>query len=60
MSSDYFKTNRETWNKKVAIHAKSEMYDMESFKNGNSSLMKYELNRLPNVDGKSLLHLQCH
>jgi hypothetical protein len=52
MSRDYFKTNRETWNKKVAIHAKSEMYDMKSFKNGNSSLMKYELNRLPNIDGK--------
>ena len=60
MSNKYFDTNKETWNKKVAIHAKSEMYAMEAFKNGKSSLMKYELNSLPNVSGESLLHLQCH
>lgn len=60
MNDNYFKTNKETWNKKVAIHAKSDMYDMEAFKKGKSSLMKYELHSLPNVAGKSLLHLQCH
>jgi SAM-dependent methyltransferase len=60
MSDNYFKTNKETWNKKVAVHAKSEMYAMESFKKGKSSLMKYELNGLQDVTGKSLLHLQCH
>lgn len=60
MNNNYFKINKETWNKKVAIHANSAMYDMESFKSGKSSLMQYELNRLPIVTGKSLLHLQCH
>ncbi|PTX63494.1 methyltransferase family protein [Kordia periserrulae] len=60
MNNNYFKTNKETWNKKVAIHAKSDMYNMDAFKKGTSSLMKYELNSLPNVAGKSLLHLQCH
>ncbi|MCH2194467.1 class I SAM-dependent methyltransferase [Kordia sp.] len=60
MNDNYFKTNKETWNKKVAVHAKSEMYAMEDFKKGKSSLMKYELNSLPNIAGKSLLHLQCH
>ncbi|AXG70000.1 bifunctional 3-demethylubiquinone-9 3-methyltransferase/ 2-octaprenyl-6-hydroxy phenol methylase [Kordia sp. SMS9] len=60
MSDKYFETNRETWNKKVAIHAKSDMYNMEAFKNGNSSLMKYERHSLSAVAGKSLLHLQCH
>ncbi len=56
----YFKTNKATWNDKVKIHAKSEMYDLEAFKNAKSSLMPYELNALGNVKGKSLLHLQCH
>jgi len=60
MNDNYFKINKETWNKKVGIHANSDMYDMESFKKGKSSLMQYELNRFPNVTGKSLLHLQCH
>lgn len=57
---DYFKVNRDTWNQKVAIHAKSEFYNMERFLAGESSLNSYELEALGNVKGKSLLHLQCH
>lgn len=56
----YFKTNKATWNDKVKVHAKSDMYDLEAFKSGKSSLMPYELNALGDVKGKSLLHLQCH
>ncbi len=55
-----FSTNRETWNKKVAVHAASDFYDMEAFKNGATSLKSYELDALGDVTGKSLLHLQCH
>ena len=60
MSEDYFEVNRQTWNDKVKIHSKSDMYNLDAFKNGKSSLMAYELNALGNVKGKSLLHLQCH
>ncbi|PHS54621.1 MAG: SAM-dependent methyltransferase [Lutibacter sp.] len=56
----YFKVNKETWNKKVSIHTKSEFYDIEGFKKGKTSLNSYELKELGNVNGKSLLHLQCH
>ncbi|PTM11600.1 MAG: SAM-dependent methyltransferase [Bacteroidetes bacterium] len=56
----YFETNKATWNEKVNIHAKSEMYDLDAFKNGKSSLMSYEQKALGDVKGKSLLHLQCH
>ncbi len=56
----YFEVNKATWNEKVKVHAKSEMYDLEAFKNGKSSLMQYELKALGDVKGKSLLHLQCH
>ena len=55
-----FDTNRDTWNKKVAIHAASDFYDLEAFKNGAESLKAYELEALGDVTGKSLLHLQCH
>lgn len=55
-----FTTNRETWNKKVAIHAASDFYDLENFKKGASSLNIFELDALGDVRGKSLLHLQCH
>ena len=56
----FFKTNKATWDKKVVVHASSDFYDLESFKNGVNSLKKYELEALGDVSGKSLLHLQCH
>lgn len=56
----YFEINKDTWNKKVAIHAKSDFYDVEGFLKGKSSLNSYELEELGDVNGKSLLHLQCH
>lgn len=59
-NEDYFKTNKATWNNKVKVHAQSDMYNLEAFKNGKSSLMPYELQALGDVKGKSLLHLQCH
>jgi len=58
--TNYFKVNKATWNKKVAIHAQSEMYDLDAFMDGKTSLMAYELEALGNVEGKDLLHLQCH
>jgi SAM-dependent methyltransferase len=60
MKEDHFEANRKTWNEKVKVHSKSEMYDLDLFKKGKSSLMPYELNALGDVNGKSLLHLQCH
>lgn len=59
-NNDYFDLNRKTWNKKVKVHAESQMYDLEAFKKGKTSLNKYELDAIGNVKGKSLLHLQCH
>ena len=57
---NYFETNRATWNHKVSIHAKSDMYALEAFKAGASSLRSYELRALNDVKDKTLLHLQCH
>ena len=56
----FFDVNKATWNKKVKIHANSEMYDLEAFKKGKTSLNKNELDAIGDVKGKSLLHLQCH
>ena len=59
-NTNYFEVNKATWNKKVAIHAQSEMYNLEVFIKGKTSLKPYELKALGDVKGKSLLHLQCH
>jgi SAM-dependent methyltransferase len=56
----YFEANKNLWNKRVAFHKKSDLYDVEEFKKGKSSLQHIELEELCDVKGKSLLHLQCH
>jgi len=56
----YITKNKESWNKKVAPHFKSDFYDMKGFWAGNTSLNQIELDLLGNVKGKSILHLQCH
>ncbi|PKG49723.1 class I SAM-dependent methyltransferase [Olleya sp. 1-3] len=60
MKTNYFEINKATWNTKVKVHATSEFYNMDAFKKGETSLKSYELNALCDVNGKSLLHLQCH
>lgn len=52
--------NRESWNKKVEYHFQSEFYDVESFLQGKNVLTPIELNLLGPIQGKSILHLQCH
>lgn len=57
---DYLSTNKEAWDKRTKVHVDSEFYDVNSFMNGKCSLNPIELNQLGSVEGKSLLHLQCH
>lgn len=57
---DYFTINQKAWDKRTAVHVTSEMYDVEGFIAGASSLKEIELAELPDVEGKRLLHLQCH
>ncbi|HEV8573328.1 MAG TPA: class I SAM-dependent methyltransferase [Dehalococcoidia bacterium] len=56
----YFETNRRHWDELVAIHGRSDYYDVAGFKAGKSSLHSLEREELGDVRGKSLLHLQCH
>ncbi|MCF8277656.1 MAG: class I SAM-dependent methyltransferase [Flavobacteriales bacterium] len=60
MKHDYQTTNRDAWNKRVSAHLSSEFYELEAWKAGKSSLNDIELDLLGDVQGKSILHLQCH
>ena len=60
MHQSYFEENKQSWNKRTAVHKDSAFYDLDSFKKGKSSLNRIELEELGDVTGKSLLHLQCH
>lgn len=57
---DYKEINKAAWNLKTDIHIDSEFYNNELFLNGESSLKSIELGLLGDIQGKSILHLQCH
>lgn len=56
----YFEANKELWNQRTNIHKDSAFYDLPSFLAGNSTLKEIELKELGDINGKKILHLQCH
>ena len=59
-ADDYLEVNRKNWDSKVEAHVQSEFYNLKGFKDGENALNDIELELLGNVQGKSILHLQCH
>lgn len=57
---DYKKINKESWNKRTAVHYDSDFYRVEQFIKGGTSLNSIELDLLGDLTGKKVLHLQCH
>jgi len=57
---NYKEINRQSWNNRVDAHIQSDFYDMKGFLSGNSSLNNIELDLLGDINGKRILHLQCH
>lgn len=57
---NYLEINKNSWNNRTEVHLESEFYDVKNFLKGKSSLNSIELDLLGNVEGKSILHLQCH
>jgi SAM-dependent methyltransferase len=62
MLDDFLKANLASWDEAVGLHVDSELYDVQGFKAGTTSLSEIELRELgPSVrEGTRLLHLQCH
>ncbi len=55
-----FEANKKLWNELVDIHVKSKFYSVENFKTGKTSLLPTEIEEVGEVEGKTMLHLQCH
>ncbi|MBM7774660.1 ubiquinone/menaquinone biosynthesis C-methylase UbiE [Actinokineospora baliensis] len=53
-------TNGQGWNLRAQAHLDSSYYGLDTFKQGRSTLRGLEEEELGDVDGQSLLHLQCH
>lgn len=59
-NDQYFEANRSLWNQRTAVHKDSAFYDLPGFKAGANALTPIELKEIGDVEGRSLLHLQCH
>ena len=59
---DALRSNRELWNAWTKINRASAFYDVDSFRDGRNAIRisDYELDEVGPVEGKTLLHLQCH
>ncbi len=59
-AQDPIRANNALWDEWTAIHERSAFYDLEGFKRGGIRLRPYEIEEVGPVEGKDLLHLQCH
>ncbi|WP_157972660.1 class I SAM-dependent methyltransferase [Haloprofundus halophilus] len=57
---EFIEDNRKHWEELADLHPETDYYEVEEFLNGESTLDPIELEELGPVEGKSLLHLQCH
>jgi len=57
---EHTKANRDLWDEWTLMHEDSKEYDVEGFIKGKPTLNPIEIRELGSVEGKSLLHLQCH
>ncbi|MCO5187741.1 MAG: class I SAM-dependent methyltransferase [Anaerolineae bacterium] len=58
--NDYLQANRKRWDQLTDEHQASSFYDLAGFKAGKDRLRSIELTEVGDVQGKTLLHLQCH
>ena len=56
----YQAQNKRMWDERVPIHVASEFYDVAGWRGGRCSLQPFEADELGSVEGKQLVHLQCH
>lgn len=57
---DSFALNQARWNEVVAIHIASPFYKVKEFLAGEDILCPIEAAEIGDLQGKSLIHLQCH
>ncbi|MEE2971842.1 MAG: methyltransferase domain-containing protein, partial [Planctomycetota bacterium] len=60
MEAEHRNANLACWDERVAIHLRSDFYDVPAFLSGRSTLREFETEEVGPVADRSLLHLQCH
>lgn len=52
--------NKKFWDERAVLHEGSEYYDLKGIEKGKNSLVDYEIQELGDINGKKIIHLQCH
>lgn len=58
--ADWLELNRANWDSRVPVHISSRFYDLPGFRAGRDTLRDFEPGEAGDVDGRRLVHLQCH
>lgn len=56
----YIADNHRLWQQWTPLKAASDDYDLDGFRKGGNRMRPLERDEVGSVDGRSLLHLQCH
>lgn len=59
-NSNYLSINQALWDHWATLHPESDFYQREAFLKHPMSLHSIELDLLQDLEGKRILHLQCH
>ncbi len=63
MWEEFFEANRDNWNDRAGIHARSRTYDLEAFRADPehlSGVVRFDAETLGDLSGLKVVHLQCH
>lgn len=60
MDTEHRRANRAMWDERVDLHVESDLYNVPGFLAGQCRLRDFEPDELGSVEGRTLLHLQCH
>lgn len=58
--ADWLAANRANWDERVPIHVAGPFYDLPGFVAGKDTLRDFEDAEVGDVNGRTLLHPQCH
>ncbi|MDT5241560.1 MAG: hypothetical protein QOD97_3758, partial [Mycobacterium sp.] len=62
MTNDWRSINLANWESRVPLHTAPDGYDLAAFDDPEhlSAVVRYDLPRLGRLDGRDVVHLQCH
>jgi len=57
---EWHRANRDSWDQLVDLHLGPHSYDLTDLRAGSAQLGPIEARELPAIEGKRIVHLQCH